>query len=123
MCKITLFRIIHARNQITKTFIVPWKTCRLVELEPVEIQNAKNLTSFWNKDKYIEKKKVLANLSDLISNFIFFKVESMFCEPCPKETNQYSYYWPSWFRGMHETNTVSDLTLPPCRKSIRRTLY
>ena len=33
----------------------------------------------------------------VMSNFIFFKIESMFCEPFPENANQYSKYLPSSF--------------------------
>ena len=55
MCKTTLFRIIHAQNQITKSFIAPSKACQYVELEPVETRNAKASTTSLKRGKYIEK--------------------------------------------------------------------
>ena len=62
MCKIILFRIFHARNQITKLFIAPWKTCHYIKLERVEIQKTKTLTVFFLKSKCLEKEKILINL-------------------------------------------------------------
>ena len=75
-------RIIHTWNQIIKLFAVPWNTCYYEELEPGEIQNIKTSTAFLKIGKHIEKEKV--NLSDLTLKFIFFKIESIFCEPFPK---------------------------------------
>ena len=78
MCKIILFKIIRARNQIKKLFITPGKACHYVELEPVETQNAKTSTTSLKKGKYLEKKR-FGNLSDLMSNF-FFRTESILCK-------------------------------------------
>ena len=55
MCKIILFKIIRARNQIKKLFITPGKACHYVELEPVETQNAKTSIASLKKGKYLEK--------------------------------------------------------------------
>ena len=54
----------------------------------------KSWTAFLKIGKDLEKEKV--NLSDLTSKFIFFRIESMFCEPFPKNTNQYFQYLPSF---------------------------
>ena len=91
MCKIILFRIIHTQNQIKK-FLLFLETHLL---EPVAIQNAKTSTAFLKIDKDLEEENV--NLSELTSEFIFFRIESMFCEPFSKNTNQYSQYLPSSF--------------------------
>ena len=88
---LTLFRIIHARNQFTKLFTVPWNACYYEELKPVELQNIKTSTTFLKIGKHFKKGKV--NLSDFTSKFIFFRPESMFWEPFPKNTNQYSQYF------------------------------
>ena len=61
----------------------------------MEIQNTKTSTAFLKIGKHFEKEK--GNLSDLTSNLFFFKIESMFSEPFPKNTNQYSQYLPSSF--------------------------
>ena len=58
MCKIILFRIIYAPNQVTKLFIALWKSCHYEELEPVETQNSKTSTAFLKKGKYLEKEKL-----------------------------------------------------------------
>ena len=54
-----------------------------------------NFDSFLKIGKHLEKEKV--NLSDLKSNLIFFRIESMFSKPYPKDTIQYSQYLPSSF--------------------------
>ena len=54
-CKIILFKTIHARNQITKLFTVPWNTCYYEELEPVELQNTKTSTAFLEIGKHLKK--------------------------------------------------------------------
>ena len=95
MSKVILFRIIHARNQITKLFIVPWNACYYEELEPVEIQNTKTSTAFLKIGKYLEKENW--RQFDLTSKFIFFRIESMFCEPILKNTIQCSQYLSSSF--------------------------
>ena len=77
----------------------------LREIRAREIQNTKTSTAFWKIVKHLEKEKV--NLSDLTSNFIFFRIESMFCEPFPKNTNQYSRYLPSSFSiYLHHSSSV-----------------
>ena len=40
--------------------------CRNIQLEPAEIQNAKNSTAFLKRDESIKNKKFLFNLSDII---------------------------------------------------------
>ena len=87
MCKIILFRIIQARNQITKLFTVTWNACYYEELEPRKLQNTKTSTTFSKISKHFKKEKV--NLSDLTSKFILFRIESMFCKTFPKNTSQY----------------------------------
>ena len=54
-----------------------------------------NFDSFLKMDEHLEKEKV--NLSDLMSNVITVRIESMFSEPFHKHTNQYSHYLPSSF--------------------------
>ena len=53
-------------------------------MEPVEIQNAKTSTAFLKKGRYLEKEKFLANLSDLMSKFIFSELKTCFANPFPK---------------------------------------
>ena len=65
-----LFRITHARNQITKLFTVPWNAYYYEELEPVKLQNNKTSRTFLENGKHLEKQKI--NLFDLTSKFIFF---------------------------------------------------
>ena len=55
MCKIILFKIIRARNQIKKLFIAPGKACQPVETQPVETQNTKTSIASLKKGKYLEK--------------------------------------------------------------------
>ena len=61
----------------------------------MELQNTKTSTTFLKIGKHLEKEKV--NLSDLTSKFFFFRIESIFCKPFPKNTNPYSQYLPSSF--------------------------
>ena len=55
-----------------------------MELEPVELQNAKTSTAFLKKGKYIKKEKFLVNLSDLISEVLFPELKACFANPFPK---------------------------------------
>ena len=71
------------------------KTCYYEELEPVELQNIKTSTTFLKLGKHFEKQSV--KLSDLTSKFFFFRIESIFCEPFPKNNYQYFHYLPSSF--------------------------
>ena len=124
MCKIILFRIIQARNQITKLFTVTWNACYYEELEPRKLQNTKTSTNFSKISKHFKKEKV--NLSDLTSKFILFRIESMFCKTFPKNTSQYSQLYLhhsssvfSIFTFIHYyTNKASDLTLSLLWKSM-----
>ena len=105
MCKIILLRLIHSRNQITKPCTVRWHSCYYEELEPVELGNTKTSTKFLMIGKHLKMEKV--NLSDLTSKFFFFRIESMCCEPFPKNTNQYSQYLPSSFSiKLHNSSSV-----------------
>ena len=131
MCKIILFRIIQARNQITKLFTITWNACYYEELEPRKLQNTKTSTTFSKISKHFKKEKV--NLSDLTSKFILFRIESMFCKTFPKNTSQYSQYLLSSFSIYlnhsssvfsiftfihYYTNKASDLTLSLLWKSM-----
>ena len=46
--------------------------------------------SFFQDRKNLEQEKFLVNLSDSMSKFIFFRIESIFYELFPKKTNRYS---------------------------------
>ena len=46
-----------------------------------------NFDSFFEERKNLEQKKFLVNLSDLMSKFLFFRIESIFYKPFPKKTN------------------------------------
>ena len=52
-----LFRIAHAQNQITKSFITPWKACQHKELDSVETENTKTSTASLKRGKYLEKER------------------------------------------------------------------
>ena len=51
---------------------------------PVEIQKAKTSTVFLKEGKYLEKERILINLSDLMSKFIFSELKACFANPFPK---------------------------------------
>ena len=55
----------------------------------MEIQNTKTSTAFWKIGKHLEK--------DNVNNFIFLRIESMFPEAFPKNTNQYFQHLTSLF--------------------------
>ena len=82
MCKIILFRIINAQNQIAKLFTVPWNTFYYEELEPVELPNTKTSTTFLKIGKHLGKEKV--NLSDLTSECFFSELRACFASDFPK---------------------------------------
>ena len=47
------------QNKIAKLFTDYFRTCRYIELEPTEIQNAKTSTAFLKRGEYIENEKFL----------------------------------------------------------------
>ena len=55
-----------------------------MKLEPAEKQNAKNLTAFLKKGKYLEKEKLLINLSDLMLRFTVTELKACFVNPFQK---------------------------------------
>ena len=55
-----------------------------MKLEPAEIQNAKTLTAFLTKGKYLEKEKLLVNLSDLLLKFTVTELKACFVNPSQK---------------------------------------
>ena len=67
MCKTILFRIVHAQIQL--------------ELETVQTQYAKISTASFKRGKYLDMANFLVNLSDLMSKFTIFRIESIFCKP------------------------------------------
>ena len=90
MCKIISVRIIHARNQITKLFIFFLKIVSAGRIEACGDTKYQNFDSFFEERKNLEQKKFLVNLSDLMSKFLFLRIESIFYKPFPKKTNRYS---------------------------------
>ena len=77
----------------------------------MEIRNAKTLTTLLKNGKYLEKEKLLLNLSDLTRKFIFSKLKACFANPFPKSLIGIFIIYLHHLGECIEKNKASDLTL------------